>query len=127
MEEGREGCGRERVRNEHMHGRSEGKRGGRKRAEEGGSNGVRQRRKGGREIGREGHFKGGTLRTTLANIQCTAVSAQNNTQRGPCHCDFGITGILGICLGKDNGCIVSLEVEGGRAGGREGGREGGSG
>ena len=49
---------------------------------------------GGREIGREGNFKGGTMGRTLASIHYTAVSAQNNTQRGPCHCDFGITGIL---------------------------------
>ena len=48
---------------------------------------------GGREIGMEGNYKGGTLRRTLASIQYTAVGAQNNTQRGPCHCDFGITGI----------------------------------
>ena len=41
---------------------------------------------GGREIWREVNFKGDTLRRTLA-----AVSTQNNTQRGPCHCDFGIT------------------------------------
>ena len=27
------------------------------------------------------------------SIQYTAVSAQNNTQRGPCHCYFGIMGI----------------------------------
>ena len=39
-----------------MHGRSEGKRGGRKRAEEGGSNGARERRMGGawRKRDREG-------------------------------------------------------------------------
>ena len=42
---------------------------------------------GGREIG-EGIFKGSTLRRTLASIHYIAVSAQNNTQRGPCHCDF---------------------------------------
>ena len=34
--------------------------------------------KGDREIGRERNLKGGN-------------SAQNNTQRNPCHCDFGIT------------------------------------
>ena len=94
MEEGREGLGRERVRKECRHGRSEEKMGGRKRVEEGGSNGARERRKGGAwEVGREGNFKGGTLRRTLASIQYKAVSAQNNTQRGPCHCDFGIMGI----------------------------------
>ena len=49
---------------------------------------------GGREIGREVNFKGGTMRRTQASIHYTAVSAQNNTQRGPCHCDFGITGIV---------------------------------
>ena len=49
---------------------------------------------GGREIRREVNFKGGTLRRTLASIHYTAVSAQNNTQRGPFHCDFGITGIV---------------------------------
>ena len=49
---------------------------------------------GGREIGREVNSKGGTMRRTLASIHYTAVSAQNNTQRGPCHCDFGITGIV---------------------------------
>ena len=42
----------------------------------------------------EGNVKGGTLRRTLASIHYTAVSAQNNTQRGPCHCDFGIMGIV---------------------------------
>ena len=47
----------------------------------------------GMEIRREVNFKGGTLKRTLASIglQYTAVSAQNNTQRGPCHCGFGIT------------------------------------
>ena len=49
---------------------------------------------GGREIRREVNFKGGTLRRTLAGIHYTAVSAQNNTQRGPCNCDFRITGIV---------------------------------
>ena len=49
---------------------------------------------GGREIRREVNFKGGTLMRTLASIHYTAVSAQNNTQCGPCHCDFGITGIV---------------------------------
>ena len=49
---------------------------------------------GGREIKREVNFKGGTLRRTLASIHYTAVSAQNNTQRSPCHCDFSITGIV---------------------------------
>ena len=49
---------------------------------------------GGREIGREVNFKGGTLSRTLASIHYTAVSGQNNTQRDPCHCDFGITGIV---------------------------------
>ena len=49
---------------------------------------------GGREIRREVNVKGGILRTTLASIHYTAVSAQNNTQRGHCHCDFGITGIV---------------------------------
>ena len=52
---------------------------------------------GGRAIGREGNSKGGrgsTMRRTLASIHYTAVSAQNNTQRGPCHYDFGITGIV---------------------------------
>ena len=49
---------------------------------------------GGREIMREVNFKGSTLRRTLASIHYTAVSAQDNTQRGPCHCDFGITGIV---------------------------------
>ena len=34
---------------------------------------------GGREIRREVHFKGCTLRRTLASIHCSAVSAQNNT------------------------------------------------
>ena len=53
---------------------------------------------GGREIGMDGNFKGGTLRRTLASIQYTAVSAQNNTQRGPCHCYFGITGIINSVL-----------------------------
>ena len=33
------------------------------------------------------------MRRTLTSIHYTAVSAQN-TQRGPCHCDFGITGIV---------------------------------
>ena len=47
--------------------------------------------RGGMEIGRDGNFKGGNLRRTLDNLQYTAVSAQNNTQRGPCHCDFGST------------------------------------
>ena len=46
---------------------------------------------GGREIWREVNFKGDTLRRTLASIHYTAVSTQNNTQRGPCHCDVGIT------------------------------------
>ena len=55
------------------------------------SNGARERIKGGglerggMEIGRDGNFKGGNLRRTLDN---TAVSAQNNTQRGPCHRSF---------------------------------------
>ena len=83
------------MRKERRHVRSEGKR-GMKRAEEGGSNGAREMKKGRsvgeREIGREGNSNGGTLRRTLASIEYTAVSAQNNTQRGPCHCDFGITG-----------------------------------
>ena len=74
------------------------KRGGRKRVEEGRSNGASERSKGGawepgtlggRKIGREGNFKGVTLRRTLASILHTVYSAQNNTQRGPCHCDFG--------------------------------------
>ena len=57
------------------HERSEGKRGGRKRVEEGGSNGAKcegeeqGRRVGGREIGMEANIKGGTLRRTLASIQ----------------------------------------------------------
>ena len=73
-----------------MHGRSERKRGGRKRAE-----GEREQRReveeqgrgaigrtvGGREIGREGHFKGGTMEDTG---QYTIYSAQNYPQRGPC-------------------------------------------
>ena len=47
---------------------------------------------GDREIGREGNFNGCTLRRTLASIQYgthAVYSTQNNTQRGPCHCDFG--------------------------------------
>ena len=70
------------MRKERRHGRSEGKRGGRMRAEEGGSNGAKEengRSMGGREIGREGNFKGGTLRRTQGSIQYTAVSAPNNT------------------------------------------------
>ena len=52
-----------------MHVRSEGKRGGRKRAEERGSNGERERSNygrtvAGREVGRDGNFKGGTLDDT---------------------------------------------------------------
>ena len=31
---------------------------------------------------------------SLASIQYTAVITQNNTQRGPYHCDFGIRGIV---------------------------------
>ena len=47
MEEGREGWGRERVRKECRHGRSEGR-----------WEGATERGRGGREIGREGNFKG---------------------------------------------------------------------
>ena len=64
------------------------------RREQRGEGDDKRRSVGGREIGREGNFKGGTLRRTLASIQYTAVSAQNNTQRGPCHYVFGITGIV---------------------------------
>ena len=54
--------------------------------------GATERGRGAREErGRKGDPKGGTLRRTLASIHYTAVSAQNKTQRGPCHCDFGIT------------------------------------
>ena len=66
----------------------------RKEGREEASGGRREQRSEGGEIGREGNFKGGTLRRTPASIHYTAVSAQNNTQRGPCHCDFGITGIV---------------------------------
>ena len=47
VEEGRVVGGRGRVRKERRHGRSEGTRGGRKRAGGGGSNGPSERRKGG--------------------------------------------------------------------------------
>ena len=44
---------------------------------------------GGREIGKlQGRYP------EEDTGQYTAVSAQNNTQHGPCHCDFGITGIV---------------------------------
>ena len=77
---------------ERRHGRSEGNRRGRKEGATERGRGEREER--GRKGDRgEGNFKGGTLRRTLASIQYTAVSTQNNTQRGPCHCDFGITGI----------------------------------
>ena len=62
------------MRKERRHGRSKGERGGKKRAEQG-------RSMEGRAIGREGNFKGGTLRR-----HWPVYSAQDNTQRGPCHC-----------------------------------------
>ena len=72
------------MRKERRHGRSEG-RGevGSERRREGATElgrGAREERGGKGDRGREGNFKGATLRNT-----------QNNTQRGPCHCDFGIT------------------------------------
>ena len=81
MREG--GCGsggRERVRKERRHGRIVGKRGGGSERSVGEDKG---RSVGGREIGREGNIKRGTLMRTLASIQYTAVSTQNNTQPGP--------------------------------------------
>ena len=68
---------------------------------------------GGRAIGREGTFKGGTLRRTLANIHYTAVRAQNNTQCGPCHCDFGITGIVmrrNVLFDRWMTCFCVMEI-----------------
>ena len=76
------------MRKERRHGQNEGKRGGSKRAEEGGSNGVREER------GRKGDREGGKLQGRYPEEdtgQYTVYSAQNNTQRGPCHFEFGIT------------------------------------
>ena len=90
------GGGKGMLRKERRHRRIEGKRGGRKQSEE---EGATERWRGEREgrgrkaDGREGNIKEGTLRRTLASIQYTAESTQNNTQRGPSHCDFGMTGI----------------------------------
>ena len=67
------------MRMELGHARSEGKKGGRKRAEEGEE---------------QGRSEGGKLRGRYPEEdtgQYTVYRAQNNTQRGPCHCDFGIT------------------------------------
>ena len=68
MEEGREGWGRERVRNgwteRRKEGREEASGGRREQRSEGEEKG---RSMGGREIGRQGNFKGGTLRRTLAS------------------------------------------------------------
>ena len=80
---------------EGMDGAKERGQGGSERREEGATErgrGEREERGRRREIGRVENFNGGTLRRTLASIYYTAVSERNNTQRGPCHCDFGITG-----------------------------------
>ena len=53
---------------------------------EGGSNGARERSKGDREGGK---LQGRSPEEDTGHY--TVYSAQNNTQRGPCHCDFGIT------------------------------------
>ena len=86
---GREGRLRKGKSEEWMDGAKERGQGGSERREQRSEGEEKGRSVGGREIGREGKFKGGTLRRTLASIH-----AQNNTQRGPCHCDFGITGIV---------------------------------
>ena len=65
-------------------------RGGRKRADEGGSNGAREKRKG--ERGRKGDLEGGELQGIYPD-EDNSRERKNNTQRGPCICDFGITGI----------------------------------
>ena len=86
------------MRKELRHERSDGKRGGRKRAEEEGSNGGgrEQRSEGEEQVehGRKGDREGGKLQGRHPEEdtgQCTVCRAQNNTQRGPCHCDFDIT------------------------------------
>ena len=78
-----------------MDGSKERGEGGSERSKEGATERGRGERE---EHGRKGDREGGKhqgryLRRTLAGIQYTAVSTQNNTHRGPCHCDFGITGI----------------------------------
>ena len=75
------------MRKELRHGRGEGKRGGRKRAEEGGSSGRRRGRGAREERGIKGDREGGKLQGTYPEEdtgQYTVYSARNNIQRGPC-------------------------------------------
>ena len=57
--------------------------------------GAMERGRGAREErGRKGYRDGGKLQGRCPEEdtgQYTISSAQNNTQRGPCHCDFGIS------------------------------------
>ena len=81
------------MRKERRHGWSEGKR-GREEASGGGreqrSEGEEQGRSvGGREMGEGGKLQGRYHEEDTD--QYTVYSVQNNTQRGPCHCDFGVT------------------------------------
>ena len=57
--------------------------------------GATERGRGAREeCGRKGYMEGGKLQGRYPEEdtgQYAVYSAQNNTQRDPCHCDFGIT------------------------------------